>query len=391
MIICTKEKCTGCGVCVDVCEKQAIIMKPDRHGFFYPEIIDDICINCSACQRKCPALAEEKNDNYVRSIYAAWNKNKGVRKTSSSGGVFSVLVDHALCQSGVVAGAMWNENYEVHHTIIDSKKDMFLLRGSKYLQSHTDSIYAKVKECLLAGKKVLFSGTPCQNHALKNYLGKNYDDLITVDVICHGVPSDRVFQRYLNERSENGKREIKQIRFRHKKPYWDWCNVTIDYENGQPYSVSTTEDSYYTLFNIGYSLRPSCSQCKYASQTRIGDITLADFWGFLPKGFKMHRFLLGVSLVMINTPKGESVFDQISQSLVFQKASLEDALLSNKALCAPFAVPHEKSIAFWNDFEAGMSIDQLRDKYAKNTIMKPSGFSLIYERLYKMYRWTLRK
>lgn len=389
MIICEKDKCTGCSVCEDVCPKKAIIFQKDKHGFFYPKIDEDLCISCGMCEHICPVNNCNMEGESPIKIYSAWTTDSEIRKKSTSGGVFSVIANKILSEGGVVAGVKWNKEFCAEHTTIMNEEELYLLNGSKYVESHSNSIYLKIKQFLKEGYTVLFSGTPCQNHALRLYLGGGYDNLILIDLVCHGVPSEDVFKRYLLERSKGNLNEVKDIKLRHKNPYWDWSYVTISFFNLPQYSVLTNEDSYFALFNIGYTLRKSCSNCQYTNMKRYGDITLADFWGYKAHNFKTSDYLKGVSLVMINSEKGMKLFSKIQDNLIFEEVSKIQALNSNKALKEPFSLPKNDLMAFWKDYDEGLSIDDLRDKYTGVPYFPERG--LWIRRIFRRYKWIIKK
>ena len=197
MKICNEKLCCGCGVCKVVCPQNAICMTADERGFLHPEVAEELCVNCGLCRRHCPLLCENpKPDPGVFSSYAAWNKDAKELKESTSGGIFWLLAKEVLAQNGVVFGAVWTEDWKVRHTFAETLEDAEKLRQSKYMQSETGDAYLQVRDFLKAGRKVLFSGTPCQVAALRSFLGKPEPDLLTTDIICHGVPSAAVFGRY---------------------------------------------------------------------------------------------------------------------------------------------------------------------------------------------------
>ena len=195
--ICEQNKCTGCGMCTNICPEQAIKLKEGLHGFVFPIIDESLCINCGLCEIKCPSNLEKQCRSTVQEVYAAWNHDKKVRKESSSGGIFTLIAEKLLEEGGVVAGVAWDEQFHPHHVMCDNVNDLEKLRGSKYSQSNTGDIYRIIKHELSTGRKVLFSGTPCQNAALKSYLGKDYYNLFMVDLVCHGVPSNKILDDYL--------------------------------------------------------------------------------------------------------------------------------------------------------------------------------------------------
>lgn len=322
-MICERNKCTGCGMCTNICPKNAIKMERDECGFYYPKINEERCITCTMCRKKCPANAEGNKESSITSVYACWNKNKKIRKKSTSGGVFTLLAQNVIKAGGAVVGVRWDESFQPIHTIVENEQDIELLRGSKYVQSKTEDIYNKVKVLLDARRQVLFSGTPCQNAALRSFLGKDYDKLICIDLICHGVPPYDLFKRYLAERAKG--REIKNIVLRNKNPYWDYSEVKIEFSDNSKYEKDTIDDSYFTLFNFGYSLRSSCHDCQYTNLARWGDLTLADFWGYKPTTGKMLDYNKGISLVFTNTKKGENIFNSIKEKLNYEESTIEKA------------------------------------------------------------------
>lgn len=338
--------------------------------------------------KKCPTNEKVNYDSTVKKVYAAWNVNKKVRRNSTSGGVFSLLAQKILKKDGIVVGVKWTNNFEAVHCVIDSDSDIHLLNGSKYVQSQTNNIYQKVKKYLQQGRFVLFSGTPCQNHALRSFLNKDYDNLFQIDVVCHGVPSQAMLQRHLKEINVN-KRKIVNICLRFKNPWWDYSSVRIDYDDLSFYQKYTVDDSFFTLFNLGFSLRNSCHVCKYACSHRYSDITLADYWGYSPKKYKMRDYLKGTSLILINTNKGNQIFEQIKEKLIYDISNLDQAKKSNKCLSEPFHLLEKETQDFWRDYENGMSVDDLCKKYVPNPYTVPRFIWI--RRLIKKNKWVLKR
>lgn len=383
--ICDENKCTGCGMCTNICQKNAIQMVEGKHGFIYPSIDGDLCIDCGLCKKTCPANVKQINDSTVKGVYAAWANDKVIQKQSTSGGIFSILAKEILDVGGVVVGVAWNDKFHATHVICDNIDDLNKLRGSKYAQSDTGNLYVKVKSYLLDGKKVLFSGTPCQNAALHSYLGKDYENLLTVDLVCHGVPSSRLFDEYLQSFAKG----IKNISLRYKDPYWDFTFVRIEFQDGSCYQKHTVDDPYFNLFNIGYSIRESCHGCKYTTLHRESDITLADFWGYRAHNFRTSKFLNGTSLVLVNSKKGQNIFEQVKKSIYYENADLNVALKRNKCLSEPFKVDERKLASFWADYDNGMLVKELDEKYTKGKYKIPSKLTL--RRFMNQYGWIVRK
>ncbi|NLK92419.1 MAG: 4Fe-4S binding protein [Bacteroidales bacterium] len=388
MKICDYSVCTGCGACANICPTQAIKMTIGLHDFIYPHINNELCCNCGLCSARCPANAKPINSCNVNKVYAAWNKNKQVRANSSSGGVFNIIAEKIISDFGVVAGAKWTNNFHPEHCLIENKEKLFLLNGSKYVQSDTANIYSEVKDALKKGKNVLFSGTPCQNHALKSYLGKEYNNLYQIDLVCHGVPSYDMLCRHICE-IKSSINKVVDIKFRYKNPYWDYCSVKIDFTDGSSYVKYTSDDSYFTLFNIGYSLRDSCRQCKYTNTYRYGDITLGDYWGYSPNSSKMRDFQKGISLILVNSLKGEEILDRIKGDLIIEPSTLNQAIKGNRSLKMPFSPPEGEVNEFWIDYENGMTVDELCKKYVPTPYVVPKLLWL--RRLKRKYKWVIKK
>lgn len=301
------DLCTGCGACYNTCPVSAIKMEYNEEGFFAPVIDDKICINCGLCEKICPALHPVYKNNERPSAYAVW-ADDGLRKASSSGGVFSVLADYVLGKGGYVCGAAYDENLNLNHIIIDSKKMLPSLRGSKYLQSNSQDSFKQIKHLLQQDKYVLFCGVPCQVAGLNNYLGNNnYEKLITADLLCHGGVAPLAFQRYLKECFPN--KEIEDYKFRDKKYGWV-ASVNVYYKNKTEQHSDRDSDLYFRAFNNCYSTRKSCGTCQFAKLPRQADFTLGDFWGC--KAYNpAYDDGKGTSLVFANNKKAEQLLSKL--------------------------------------------------------------------------------
>lgn len=227
-----KEKCVGCHACYSCCPLQCIAMEEDSEGFRYPQVDRDVCINCKKCEEVCPVIQKPVLHDFSEISIAAYSKDEQIRNSSSSGGVFSVLAQIVLKHGGVVFGAAFDSNFQVHHIMVDSIDGLEKLRGSKYVQSRIENTFKEAKKILKSGRKVYFSGTPCQIDGFKNYLGREYDNLITQDIICHGVPAPLVWGRYLDSVREGLNSEVKHVTFRDKALGWRKYSVKIEGANG---------------------------------------------------------------------------------------------------------------------------------------------------------------
>lgn len=358
------EECSGCHACSAVCPKNCIEMIADQEGFLYPSVKKQECINCNLCEKVCPILCKQENES-LSEIYAAYSLDEKNRRNSSSGGVFGVLASYVLQQQGVVFGAGFKSNFEVEHCYIERIEDLSKLQGSKYVQSRIGDSFKQAKQFLDAGRLVYFSGTPCQISGLKSYLGKDYSNLVTQDIICHGVPSPKVWQKYVNELKIKLRDNITDIRFRDKM--YGWKNYALGlYASDKAKFVQVRfQNMYIRGFLNSLFLRPSCHACSFKTEARISDITLADFWGA-----RQQRVCAdddkGISLVLIHSAKGKEVLQEIESKLFLHKVSYEQAIAQNLALTHS-AVADPNRDAFLGQLDE-KPIMQLLHKYTKPSI-----------------------
>lgn len=356
MLLCDKVACTGCMACKNVCPVDAIQSYPDDEGFIRPVINNEKCIQCGKCRKICPRINEVARSQREKKVYACWLKNKKLRKMSTSGGAFSALAQWILLQDGVIFGAGFDNDLKVVHKKVETIKALEELRGSKYVQSDTGYTFQEVKLCLTEGKKVLYSGTACQIDGLYAYLGDRYEgQLFTIDLVCHGVPSPKVFKDYLDYVQDKYGARAKKVYFRNKEPGWYVFGMKIVFENEKIYKADTYEDPFIRGFLRELFLRPSCHQCNYAGTSRVADITLADFWGYMDTCRADRDNDKGISMVMLNTENGEHIFQNVRRQLCIFSRPLEEAVNGNPALNKCFA-PSEKRGQFWRDYrEKGFS------------------------------------
>lgn len=335
-----KADCCGCGACVSVCPKNAIGMKEDEAGFTFPVIDESLCVNCGLCKRVC-AFQNVDETNTPLKTWAAAAKDKDKLKSSASGGVFFTLAESVIKENGCAVGAAFGDKFNVEHIVVQSSEELCRLQGSKYTQSSTEFIFREVKEKLSSGTKVLFSGCPCQVAGLKAYLGKKYDNLLTIDLICHGVPSNKAFRDYIEAFSKKKKVSVRGFTFRDKSMGWG-INGSALTDNNISMKIPASDSSYIYYFKSGMIYRENCYTCKYACENRPGDITIGDYWGIE----KAHPEFIGkngineadgVSVVIANTEKGVKVMEENSGQFDLIESDFGKAANGNAQLRHPTA------------------------------------------------------
>lgn len=361
-----KEACNGCSACFNVCPKNCITMKPDFEGFKYPEIDKEQCINCGLCENVCPEISSPLLNKHEKKAYAAFNKNDEIKLASSSGGVFTLIAQRVINDGGVVFGAAMSDDCkEVRHIAVETVADLVKLRGSKYVQSSINHTFKKVEEALKEGRKVLFSGTPCQVSGLYKFCKKTYENLITCDFICHGVPSPLVWQKYVEYWGNIQKNQIEKVNFRNKDFGWKSFSIRIDFEDGKKYTEKLSKDLYLRGFIANTYLRPSCHNCSFKGMDRPSDITIADFWGVekvCPEMFDKN----GTSLIVVNSSNGEELFDYIKHEMTYKEVNLKDAVKYNSAALKSAECNKSKREKFFNDLSAKPYIKVMK-KYCSPT------------------------
>lgn len=397
--ICAPSDCTGCGMCQQICHQNAISMLPDTEGFLHPSIDISLCNNCGMCQRFCPVntpLMKRK----VLKVYSGWSNDEYVRINSSSGGAFTEIAKLILVKGGVVFGVAMDESVMARHIYVDNENELSKLRGSKYVQSIIGNAYREAKEFLQNGRLVLFTGTPCQIAGLYNYLRKDYSNLYTVDLICHGVPSPKIFYDYKKYIEGIIKERVTDVKFRYKKSSWIFYNMGINphvEKTGtitHSYMGSYYADPYIRVFLRDNILRPNCYHCQYTSIERISDFTIADWWKYKAVSEADNDFeKKGVSLLMCNSEKAVNLSQNLSMKL--RERTIEEASNTNLSLRRPFPKPETRD-EFWSDYQK-LSFNQMVKKWMYPESIPLSVYFKIYSKsrfLYMMayfYERVLRK
>lgn len=323
-----KYTCCGCHACFQSCPVKAITMVFDEEGFLYPEVNNKKCINCNKCEQVCPEIIQKKTLPVIKT-YAAYRKSFKKRLDSASGGIFAVIAEFVIKNNGVVFGAAFDDEWNLKHCAIQSLDKLINLQGSKYLQSTIGTAFQETEKYLNLGKMVLFSGTPCQIQGLRKYLKKDYPKLITVDLICHGVPSPKVWEQYIAEISKGRRLEKFQPR--------DKSNGIVDapliflFSNGESITEKYSENLYIKGFIEDFYLRPSCYKCKFKGSERCSDLTLGDFWG-IEKIEPRFADQYGISAVMLHTDKADKIFNLIKHELIITSSTVEQVAIENPSL-----------------------------------------------------------
>ena len=335
-------------------------MRTDSEGFLYPVIDKMQCISCGKCEKVCPVLKGIPCSNQTE-FYAAQNNAPLIRESSSSGGVFSALANKVLQKDGAVCAAIYNKDFAVSHKIVVSKEETAQMRGAKYSQSHASHLFPELESMLKAGKQVLFVGTPCQCAGLKAYLGKDYGNLLLVDMICHGVPSPLVWQAYINRRKtlDAGEGKLAAIDLRNKSTGWSRYaySVKFSYENGAVYSAVQGQDPFMRGFTGDMYLRPSCSACSFKGVHRCSDLTLGDCWGIWDTHpeFDDNR---GTSLLMIHSARGKTIWNEISKDFRILELNEEEAIRQNPSAVTS-SKPHPLRAVFFERLKKQEPVDVL--------------------------------
>lgn len=362
-------KCSGCTACFAICPKDAITMQADLEGFKYPVIDKNKCIDCGLCYNVCPL---DKMCGYLegdKTSFACSAKDENFAKQSSSGGVFAILANMYIKEQAVIYGAAFDDDWNVCHIRADKKDELKRLYTSKYVQSDMGNTFRDVKFDLDNGKKVLFAGTPCQVAGLRSYLQKDYLNLLTVDFICHGVPSPLVWQQYVDTLKKKLNSKITEISFRDKKDGWKSFNFKLITANGDVFYEKHGDNTYMKGFLKDLYLRPSCYDCKFKTLQRASDITLADFWG-IEKIIPEINVEKGVSLCWASSEKGDTILDKALKQTIYEQVDLNEAIKHNPSAITSVK-RHKNRNKFFEDIsKSDIDIISLIEKYYDNRSLR---------------------
>ena len=347
-VLCGPLDCLGCSACANCCPTDSIQMKPNTEGFLQPTIDYNSCNSCKNCEKSCPVLTRPILERAEHpQVYAGWHKDEGTRLASSSGGMFSAAAELVIEKKGIVFGAAYDENLHVHHRGVEHRWELDLLRRSKYVQSEIGMVYRQINEQLQEGREVLFIGTPCQVAGLYAFLKSEFTNLLTLDFICHGVPSPLVIEKYIAVLEKKLEAKLSDINFRDKKHGWENSGVVVKTKTGETHYLKGTTNSFYTGFILGSFLRESCYHCPFNGLPRFGDLTIADFWGInQDKDITQSNVDKGISLVMLNNESRSGLIKDLRRQAVLINRTLDEARNGNSPMFFPAPRPASRDVFF---------------------------------------------
>lgn len=328
-----ERKCTGCKMCGDACQVEAVYFEEDTNGFWYPQVDYEKCVSCGECVEVCPSMNDFETEEYREpDVYAAWLKDEEMRRYSTSGGVYYALAKAILDAGGAVAACRFTDDWKhAEHILATNQEELMQTVRSKYFQSDTTGIYQKVKDVLVEGKRVLFCGAPCQSAALRKFLGKPYEKLITMDFICRGINSQKAFEAFVAEQEEKHNSKVSSVHLKNKRKGWRSLGVLMEFENGEEY-YETRSNSYWSLGYIKENLymRPVCHSCQYRTIPRISDFTIGDFWGI--QNMKEEDLFSGISVLFVNSDRAQNILNELGTELCLEEHTLEEAIKGNPCI-----------------------------------------------------------
>lgn len=344
-----KHNCCGCTACASICKKKAITMKPDEEGFLYPVGDLSLCNDCHLCEKVCPIIARDslKTEFVPHKFFALHNKEEDTWQKSSSGGVFTAMIEEFININGIVYGAEYNNNLKVVHNGETTIDKALKFRGSKYVQSDIQGIYEEIRSQLLIGIQVLFSGTPCQVEGLKKFLIKPYDNLLTIDILCHGVPSPMIFADYIKFIKKYSIGHLMDIFMKDKTFGWGYQDLRLYFHEGSTEFNSPISSLWNKIYYNHSVNRPSCHQCRFTNFNRAGDISIGDFWN-IEKSYPDFFSNMGISLLMINTEKGERLWENVKSKFEYIESNIDEC--QQPVLLHPIPEPSNRHI-FWEKYK----------------------------------------
>lgn len=366
-------ECCGCEACAGVCPKMAIKMEMDEEGFYYPSVDGELCIECGMCERVCPLLGGANCKGLEnKKAYVIQHKDDTVRMRSTSGGAFTLISSYVLELGGAVFGASYGHDFEVSHCMVETYEDLVRLNNSKYVQSRIGDSFQKCKKLLKEGRMVCFSGTPCQIKGLKNYLMHNYDNLVTVDFVCRGVPSPGLFEKYVAYMRHKGNSGISDITFRNKSYGYAGSTMQVQYANGKKDRDSIAAKSFRRAYFTGICSRRSCYDCAFRNTDRYSDFTLFDVW-HIGKYEPSWNDDKGTSGIIVHTRRGEEILDAVKCRCRISSVDMENLIGADGIMFYSNPPQHKEREKFCKDIY-NMPYDKLIKKYIPMTLREKAAY-----------------
>ena len=355
-----KKDCCGCTACASVCPKNCITMVSDSEGFSYPAVEKDLCINCNLCEQVCPVINHNiNNEEMPLSSLIVRNKDAETVQTSSSGGAVTAFCKEIIKDNGIVFGCAFNENFDVIHKSAETLEEILAFKGSKYVQSNLGNTYKAIKQQLENGRKVLFIGTPCQADGLNIFLKKPYENLYTVDFVCHGVPSPLVWEKYKDIMTKKYKSKITYANFREKTYGYHSANLALKYANGKKSAENTKTDYLMKSFFDDICSRPSCYDCKFKTAKRNSDITVFDCWNISRYVPNLSDDDKGLTAVFVQNEKGQQLLNSVKDDFICYPANTETLLKTDGYMAVKSVSPHPKRTQYFKMLNDGVSLDKV--------------------------------
>lgn len=378
--IINKRKCSGCTACYSICPKHCIEMRKDEEGFLYPFVNKDICINCGACEKICPVINRVNISASLSETFAVQNKDRSVLYDSASGGAFTAISMPTVLEGGTVYGAAYTKEWEIQHLGTQKIAELSRFRNSKYVQSKQGDVFSEIKEKILNGEQVCYSGTPCQVAGLKSFLKEDSENLFTVDLVCKGVSSPLLFQKYIKYMKEKYDSDIVGVNFKRKTYGYHSSTMSVDFANGIRYSRGGITDPMMRSFRANICLRPSCADCAFKGINRISDMTLFDCWHYEQLS-KLKDNDKGHTAILVHTKKGESRLKACTKWLDIKRINLEQVVKLDGIMIENQVIEHPKRDLFMNYIKDNDLIPAIK-KYIPITIidrLKDSSKGFLYK------------
>ena len=349
--IVNKTDCCGCTACANICPKDAIVMEPDFEGFLYPKVLADRCVECGLCQKACPVMNQPKKaGDHLQSVVLRV-KREDVLQGSTSGGFTTPLAEWVLDQGGVLCAATYDKEFKVVHALVTSREDIARTRGSKYVQSTLGDHFTQIKTLLKQDRLVCFVGTTCQVAGLKSFLGKEYDNLLTVDLVCHGTPSPKLWEKYVAFQKEKYGTQIAEVTFRNKTYGYHSGTMKIEFANGKTYYGSARVDPMLKSFFREIASRPICYQCPFKALERCSDFTIYDCWHAAQLVPGLSDDDRGYTNVMVQSEKGQKVLEALRDHYEIYDADTEKAVALDGSMVRGSAKPHPRRAEYYKDLD----------------------------------------